>query len=128
MAFAGVYGSVALGVAASLVVLRVLGPAGAGRFTIILGLVEFLALLVWLTSDDALVKYGFRYAAAEDWGRFHRLVRVAFVCEFAASLVATALIVALAPLAPSVFAHGAGLTRPLLLAATIPPLQALESI
>ncbi|HUK43899.1 MAG TPA: hypothetical protein VLV28_01260 [Gaiellaceae bacterium] len=127
-AFAGVYGSVGLGLAASLVVLRVLGPAGAGRFTIVVGTVDFLALLVWLTSDDALVKYGFRYSATEDWGRFHRLVRVAFGCEFAASLLASVLIVAIAPLAPSIFAHGAGLEQPLLLAAILPPLQALESI
>ena len=53
-AFAGVYGSVALGLATSLVILRVLHPAGAGRFTIVVGLADFLAQLVWLTSDDAL--------------------------------------------------------------------------
>ena len=54
-------------------ILRVLGPSGAGRFTIVIATVDFLALLVWLTSDDALVKYGFRYAANEEWGRFQRL-------------------------------------------------------
>jgi O-antigen/teichoic acid export membrane protein len=128
VAFAGVYGSVALGLAASLVVLRVLGPSGAGRFTIVIGAADFLALLVWLTSDDALVKYGFRYAANEEWGRFRRLIRIAFTCELAASFVATALIVALVPLAGSIFEHGAGLEAPLLVAATLPPLQALESI
>jgi O-antigen/teichoic acid export membrane protein len=53
---------------------------------------------------------------------------VAFACEFAASLLASALIVAIAPLAPSIFANGSGLEGPLLLAATLPPLQALESI
>jgi O-antigen/teichoic acid export membrane protein len=127
-AFAGVYGSVALGLLTSLVVLRVLNPSGAGRFTIVVGVADFLALLVWLTSDDALVKYGFRYTAAEDWGRFHRLVRVAFGCELAASFLATALIVAIAPLADSIFSHSAGLETPLLVAAILPPLQALESI
>jgi len=127
-AFAGVYGSVALGFATSLVVLRGLGPVGAGRFTIVVGVADFLATLVWLTSDDALVKYGFRYAAAEEWGRFHRLVRVTYTCEVAAALVASAVIAALAPLADSLFAHGAGLETPLLVAAALPPLQALESI
>ena len=111
VAFAGVYGSVALGLAASLVVLRVLGPAGAGRFTIVIATADFLALLVWLTSDDALVKYGFRYAAKEEWGRFQRLIRVAFAAELAASLVATALIVAIVPFVDSIFAHGAGSRR-----------------
>jgi O-antigen/teichoic acid export membrane protein len=128
VAFAGVYASVGLGVLASLVVLRVLGPVRAGRFTIVIGAADFLALVVWLTSDDALVKFGFRYAAANDWGRFHRLVRVAFACEVAASLVATILTVAIAPLADSIFKGGAGLEKPLLVAAILPPLQALESI
>lgn len=127
-AFAGVYASVGLGVIAALVVLRVLGPVRAGRFTIVIGAADFLALIVWLTSDDALVKYGFRYAAANDWGRFHRLVRLAFACEVAASLVATVLTVAIAPFADSIFKGGAGLERPLLVASILPPLQALESI
>jgi O-antigen/teichoic acid export membrane protein len=128
VAFAGVYGSVALGLAASLVVLRVLGPSGAGSFTIVIATADFLALLVWLTSDDALVKYGFRYIANEEWGRFHRLIRVAFSAELAASLVATALIVAVVPFVDSIFHSGAGLEVPLLIAALLPPLQALESI
>ncbi len=128
VAFAGVYGSVALGLAAALVVLRVLGPSGAGSFTIVIATADFLALLVWLTSDDALVKYGFRYAANEEWGRFHRLIRVAFSAELAASLVATALIVAIAPFADSIFHSSSGLEAPLLIAALLPPLQALESI
>jgi O-antigen/teichoic acid export membrane protein len=89
---------------------------------------DFLALLVWLTSDDALVKYGFRYAANEDWGRFHRLIRVAFSAELAASLVASALTVAIVPFVDSIFTNGAGLQAPLLIAALLPPLQALESI
>jgi O-antigen/teichoic acid export membrane protein len=128
VAFAGVYGSVALGLAASLVILRVLGPSGAGRFTIVIAIADFLALLVWLTSDDALVKYGFRYAAKEEWGRFRRLIRVAFASELVASLVATALIVATVPFVDSIFAHESGLEAPLLIAALLPPLQALESI
>jgi len=128
VAFAGVYGSVALGLAAALVVLRVLGPTGAGRFTIVIATADFLALLVWLTSDDALVKYGFRYAANEEWGRFHRLIRVAFSAELAASLVASALTVAIVPFVDSIFTNGAGLEAPLLIAALLPPLQALESI
>jgi O-antigen/teichoic acid export membrane protein len=128
VAFAGVYGSVALGLAASLVILRVLGPSGAGRFTIVIATADFLALLVWLTSDDALVKYGFRYAANEEWGRFRRLIRVAFTAELAASLVATALIVAVVPFVDSIFSSSSGLEAPLLIAALLPPLQALESI
>ena len=43
-----------------------------------IGVTQFLSLLIELTADEALVKYGFRYARQEDWGRFHRVVRVTF--------------------------------------------------
>ena len=45
-----------------------------------------------------------------------------------AALLASLLIAAIAPFADSIFAHGAGLEKPLLVAALLPPLQALESI
>ena len=92
------------------------------------GLADFLAQLVWLTSDDALVKYGFRYAAGGEWGRFHRSSASRTGARWAAALLASLLIVAIAPFADSIFAHGAGLEKPLLVAALLPPLQALESI
>ena len=103
-------------------------PRAQGSFTIVIATADFLALLVWLTSDDALVKYGFRYAANEEWGRFHRSIRIAFSAELAASLVATALIVAIVPFVDSIFHSSTGLAAPLLIAAFLPPLQALESI
>ena len=127
-AFAGVYGSVILGVLASLVALRILGPLKGGRYTIVIGVVDFLATLVWLTSADALIKFGFRYAAAEDWGRFHRLIRLSFAGEVAAAFVATLLVIALAPFASEIFKGGTGLEQPLLIASTLPPIQAVEAI
>jgi O-antigen/teichoic acid export membrane protein len=127
-AFAGVYGSVVLGVLASLVALRILGPLKGGRFTIVIGVVDFLTTLVWLTSADALIKFGFRYAASGDWGRFHRLIRLSFAGEVAAALVATLLVIALAPFASEIFKGGTGLETPLLIAATLPPIQAVEAI
>lgn len=124
----GIYASAGLGVAGSVVVLRVLGPAGAGRFWIVIGAVSFFSLLVDLTSDEALVKYGFRYAAQDDWGRFHQLVRLTFSFEFAAALVASALVVGLAPFSGSIFHGGGGLLTPMLIGALLPPLQAIESM
>jgi O-antigen/teichoic acid export membrane protein len=124
----GIYASAALGIAGSLVVLRVLGPTGAGRFSIVLGVVQFVALLIELTSDEALVKFGFRYAARENWPRFHRVVRLTFAFELVTSLIAGAIIAAFAPFASSVFNGAAGLTVPLLLAALVPVLQSMESI
>jgi O-antigen/teichoic acid export membrane protein len=128
LAVVGVYGSVCLGVVGALGVLRILGPTGAGKLSIILGSADFLGLLVWLTSDEVLVKYGFRYAAEENWGRFQRLVRLVFKLELGASLLAAALIAALAPLADSIFKGANGVFVPFLIAALLPPLQAVESL
>ncbi|HEV3404654.1 MAG TPA: oligosaccharide flippase family protein [Gaiellaceae bacterium] len=124
----GIYGSTALGIVGSLVVLRVLGPTEAGRFSIVVGAAAFFQLLLELTSDEALVKYGFRYAAREDWGRFRRLVQLTFGFELVASLVAGGIVAALAPFTGDIFNGGSGLTVPMLLAALLPPLQAIESM
>ena len=51
-AAAGVYASAALGILGTLIVFRVLGPTDAGRFSIVVGAVQFLSLLIELTSDD----------------------------------------------------------------------------
>ncbi|MBV8396607.1 MAG: oligosaccharide flippase family protein [Actinobacteria bacterium] len=124
----GIYSSAALGLAGSLVVLRLLGPTDFGRYSIVLGVVQFVALLIELTSDEALVKFGFRYAAREDWGRFHRVVRVTFAFEIVTSLLSGGIIAAFAPFASDVFHRAPGLTVPLLLAALIPLLQSMESM
>src|ERR1051325_10531892 len=121
----GIYGSTVLGIVGSLGVFRVLGPTAAGRFSIVIGVTSFFQLLLELTSDEALVKYGFRYAARDEWGRFHRLVRLTFGFELAASLVAGALVALLAPFTGDIFNGGGGLTGAMLLAALLPPLQAI---
>jgi O-antigen/teichoic acid export membrane protein len=94
----------------------------------VIGAVAFFSLLLELTSDEALVKYGFRYAAREDWGRFHRLVRLTFSFELVAALVAGALVAALAPLAGSIFNGGGNLQTPLLIGAALPALEAIEAM
>ena len=85
-----------------------LGPSDAGRFSIVIGVVQFLSLLIELTADEALVKFGFRYATQGDWGRFHRVVRATFAFEAATSIAAGFLIAGFAPFAGTVFgdAHG----------------------
>ena len=71
-------------------------------------------LLLDLTSEEALVKYGFRYVEAEDSGRFRRLFELAFALKSASALVAGLLICALAPLSDALF--DVDLTVPLLVA------------
>jgi O-antigen/teichoic acid export membrane protein len=120
----GSYGSTALGILGSVVAMRLLGPFDFGRLTLVLATVALFQLLLDLTSEEALVKYGFRFSERADWGRFHRLLRVAFAVKFASAVVAGALIVALMPLAESLF--DAELTVPLLLAAALPLLYSVE--
>jgi O-antigen/teichoic acid export membrane protein len=122
----GMYASTALGILGSIVALRVLRPDGAGRFSIAVGTAAFFQIFLELTSDEALIKFGFRYSEQEDWGKFHRLVRLMFRFEFFASLAAGLLVAVVGVFSPSVFhAH---LLEPMLLAALLPPLQAIESI
>ncbi len=122
----GLYASTILGIVGSIVVLRVLRPEGAGRFSIAVGTAAFFQLLLELTSDEALIKFGFRYAERSDWGRFHRLVRLTFGFELGASLGAGLLVALFGLLSPAIFhAH---LLEPMLLAAALPPLQAVESV
>ena len=123
----GIYGSTALGILGSIVVLRILGPTSAGRFSLAIGTAAFFQLLLELTGDEALVKYGFRYAEQEDWGRFHRLVRITFGLEAAAALAATLIVILLAPFADSLF-NTTGMLEPMLIAACLPLLQAAESM
>jgi O-antigen/teichoic acid export membrane protein len=120
------YGSTVLGVVGSIVALRVLRPDGAGRFSLAVGTAAFFQLLLELTSDEALIKFGFRYAERDDWGRFRRLVRLMFSFELYASFAAGLLVAAAAFASPWLF--NAHLLAPMLLAALLPPLQAIESM
>jgi O-antigen/teichoic acid export membrane protein len=123
-----VYGSIGISIATSLVVLRVLGPKDAGRYTVVFAAVAFFDQLLELTSDEALIKFGFRYTAAGQWGRFHRLVRQTFLFEVTASLATGGLIAAFAFVAGSLL-HGAdGLRAAFLIAAVLPTLQSIESM
>jgi O-antigen/teichoic acid export membrane protein len=128
VAAGGIYASAALGIAGTLIAYRVLGPTAGGSFALVIGVVQFIALLIELTSDEALVKFGFRYQAREDWPRFHRVVRVTFAFELASSFVAAVLIVAYAPFAGAIFNQPGSLTVPLLLSAPLPFLQSMESM
>ena len=73
----GVYGSAVLGFLATVVAARELSKDDFARFALVFGTTTLLQLFVDLTIDEVVIKYGNRYAAREDWGRFHRLFRVA---------------------------------------------------
>lgn len=123
----GVYTSAALGLAATVVAARLLGPRDFGLFALVLAATAFLQVLLDSTVEEAAVKYGFRYAAQEDWGRLRRLFAVATRVKWAGGVLAGAAIAGLAPLAGWIFG-AEGLLLPFLLAALIPVVQAQEGI
>ena len=51
------------------------GSSEFGVFATALAAVGFFQVLLDLTVEESLTKYGFRYVAAQDWGRLRRLFR-----------------------------------------------------
>jgi O-antigen/teichoic acid export membrane protein len=120
----GSYGATALGIVGTLVAANVLGVTDFGRLALVLATVALFQLLLDLTSEEALVKYGFRYVEAQDWGRFRRLFELAFGLKSASALVAGLLICAIAPVSDALF--DVDLTIPLLVASPLPLLYSFE--
>lgn len=123
----GTYLSVIFGVIGTLVAARILGPRDFGLFALVLVATSFFQVLLDVTGEEALVKYGFRYSAAEDWGRLRRLFRGVMRLKVIGAVLATAVLAGFAPLGDSIF--GANhLVTPLLIASLIPLVQAPENI
>ncbi|HVA30381.1 MAG TPA: hypothetical protein VMU58_03850, partial [Gaiellaceae bacterium] len=72
----GIYGSALVGFAATIVAARELSKDDFARFALVFGTTSLLQLFVDLTIDEVVVKYGNRYAARSQWGRFRRLFQV----------------------------------------------------
>jgi O-antigen/teichoic acid export membrane protein len=123
----GIYSSVVLGVLGTLLAARWLGPTDFGLLSIVLVTTGFFQSFLDLTVEEALVKYGFRYSTAEDWGRLHRLFRRALAVKWAGGLLAAAAMLVMAPIASTLFNHG-GLEVPFVIAAIIPLAQAPEAL
>jgi O-antigen/teichoic acid export membrane protein len=118
----GIYSSVVLGFAATVVATREFTPHRFGDYATILFATSLLQSFFDLTVEEAMVKYGFRYIAQENWPRLRRL--------FVAALRFKLLGGALGGVGLVVF----GLVGPhrmrdaILLAALIPVVQSLEGL
>ena len=124
---AWIYVSVACGIAGTIVAARVLGSDEFGVYATALVVVGFFQILLDLTVEESLTKYGFRYVAGKDWGRLRRLFRQALLLKIAGGALATGLVVAFAPLADQVFDNDA-LEAALLAAALLPLVQCSENV
>ena len=124
---AGLYASVALGICATIVATRVLGVERFGVFATALAAASFFQILLDLTVEDALTKLGFRYIAAAEWGKLHRLFAVTMRLKLIGGGLASLALLALAPLGEALFGgHDVGLA--ILAAAPLPLVQAPENV
>ena len=126
-AAAGTYASAALGFGATVVALHVFSTETFGRYALVLAATAFAQSLLDLTVEEALVKFGFRFTTREDWGRLRRLFASAVAFKLGGGVLATGLLLALAPAANSLL-HKNGLTTPLLIGAFIPLAQCTENV
>lgn len=124
---AWIYVAVAFGILGTIVAARVLGLEGFGVFATALAAVGFFQALLDLTVEESLTKYGFRYVAAQDWGRLRRLFRQMLLLKLVGGGLATALLVAFAPFADRLFGAD-GVRDALLAAALLPLVQSVENI
>jgi O-antigen/teichoic acid export membrane protein len=126
-AAAGTYASAALGFGATVVALHVFSTETFGLYALVMAATAFVQSLLDFTVEEALVKFGFRFATREDWGRLRRLFTSAIAFKVAGGLLGTALLLALAPAMNSLL-HKDGLTTPMLIAAFLPLAQCTENV
>ena len=124
---AGLYLSVALGILGTIAAARILGLEDFGRFATVMAVVGLAQTLLDLTVEESLTKFGFRYVAARDWGRLHRLFRRALELKLLGGALATLILLVLAPLADTLF-DADGLAAPMAAAAALPLLAAPENV
>lgn len=122
-----VWGAVAVGILGTVAAARILGKEEFGIFATALVAVGFFQILLDLTVEESLTKYGFRYVAGEDWGRMRRLFRQMLLLKLVGGLLATLILVALAPLADELFGAD-GLKSALVAAALLPLVQSPENV
>ena len=124
---AGLYLSVALGIVGTIAAARILGLEDFGRFATVMAVVGLAQTLLDLTVEESLTKFGFRYIAAEDWGKLHRLFRRALELKLVGGALASVMLLALAPVADTIFGTD-GLAAPMAAAAAIPFLASPENV
>jgi O-antigen/teichoic acid export membrane protein len=118
----GIYSSVALGFLATVVAAHRLSLRQMGDYATVIFAAGFFQSLFDLTVEEALVKYGFRYVAREDWGRLRALFTNGLWFKLVGSVLGAVGLLVFAAVAPD------RLRVPLLIAAGIPLAQSLEGL
>ncbi len=124
----GIYLSVGIGFLATVIAAREFHPKEVfGLYTIVVSACGFFQSLLDLTVEEAVVKYGFRYVARQEWGRLRELFRNALFVKVVGAVLGAIGLVVLAPFADSLFGHS-GLRTALIISAGIPIFQSLEGL
>src|SRR5918994_6591555 len=124
---AWVYGSVVLGVLGTVVAARLLGLEDFGIYVTALAAVGFFQVLLDLTVEEPLTKFGFRYVVSEEWGKLRRLFVKALQVKAAGGVLAALALAALAPFADAIFGSDE-LTAAILVGSLLPLVQATENV
>src|SRR6476646_7200586 len=99
----GLYGSVALGLLGGLVAARELHPDRYGLYSLAVFGAGFFQVLLDLTVEEAMIKYGFRYTTTEQWGKLRRLYRRSMLLKTVGALLAAIGLAIIAPFADTLF-------------------------
>lgn len=119
----GIYSSVALGFLSTVAATRELhSKQRFGDYATILFSVALFQSFFDLTVEEAVVKYGFRFVAREDWQRLRRLFTSAAAFKLAGGIVGAIALLVFAAVGPS------RLETALVLAAFIPIVQSAEGL
>jgi len=124
-AAAGIYSSAVLGFLATVVAAHRFSTSTFGLYALVIAATSFVQSVLDLTVEEALVKYGFRYVTREQWGRLRGLFRASLVFKLTGAVLASLVLLAIAPFADSFF-HKDGLETPLMIAALLPLAQFAE--
>ncbi len=87
-----IYLSAVLGFLGQILAARELGVKEYGLLAIVMAVTGFVQLLFDLTVEEAVIKYGFRYQASEQWGKLRRLYTRALRIKLLGSRIAGAAI------------------------------------
>src|ERR671935_637361 len=108
----GIYAAALLGFLGQLLAARALGPREFGLLAIVFASAGFFQSFLDLTVEEAVIKYGFRYSTAQEWGKLRRIFERALTFKGIGGVLAGVALLALAPLAHWVFG-AKGLLLPL---------------
>lgn len=124
----GLLASSILGLVATVIAARSLGPSVMGILVLALSTSAVVARFLDFTLEEALVHYGSRYLVDDDYAGLSALIRVALLFDILLGIVVAAATVLAAPLLSSLLTGNVVAPRLIQLAALIPLTSAMDGV